>query len=563
LLLAVVGIAVLPLAWRGISCGQDFDFHLQNWMEVVAHWQHGVLYPHWAASANYLAGEPRFVFYPPLSWMLGGVLGVFLPWTWTPVAFVLIALLGAAFSFRAMAREWMPLDSATIAACLYVLNPYMLFVVYERGAAAELLAAMWMPLLVLYGLRGKQSVIPLALTVAAIWLTNAPAAVMGCYMLAVLVAVAVLRDRSWKLAGRAACGVALGLGLAGFWLIPAIYEQRWVEIGRAIGPLMHVEDSFLFGYVKLAGVSADERFDTVYHNQVLQSVSWIVVALMVGAVVAAWRGRRRRGAVWTPLVVVGAVVCALQLRWSDLVWRLAPEMKYLQFPWRWMMVLGLVFAALAGIAIRSEQTTRRAVAARGLVLLLLAGGMAVMASALFWQSCDEEDNVDAQVATFHARGFEGTDEYTPLGADNGEMQQGLPAVRLLKTQDGEEASEGGNPAWTRDDAQEIPGNAAIDRWTAERMSASVSATGPGYAVLRLTDYPAWRVTLDEMEVQSRPHRSDGLMVIPLKSGANQIDVRWRTTRDQWAGYGVSLAALAITLTFGWKGRRRLDGASFR
>jgi hypothetical protein len=33
LLLAVVGIAVLPLAWRGTSCGQDFDFHLQNWQE--------------------------------------------------------------------------------------------------------------------------------------------------------------------------------------------------------------------------------------------------------------------------------------------------------------------------------------------------------------------------------------------------------------------------------------------------------------------------------------------------------------------------------------------------
>jgi hypothetical protein len=563
LLLAVVGIAVMPLAWRGISCGQDFDFHLQNWMEVVAHWRHGVFYPHWAASANYLAGEPRFVFYPPLSWMLGGLLGAVLPWTWTPVAFTLVALLGGAFSFRAMAREWMQLDSATIAACLYVLNPYLLFVVYERGAAAELLAATWMPLLVLYGLREKRSFALLALTVAAIWLTNAPAAVMGCYMLAVLVAVAAGQQKNWELVVRSACGVALGLGLAGFWLIPAIYEQRWVEIGRAVGPLMRVEDSFLFGYVKLAGVSADERFDTIYHNQVLHAVSWIVVALMVGVSVAAWFGRRRRGAVWTPLVVVGAGVCALQLRWSDLVWRLAPELKYLQFPWRWMMVLGLVFAALVGIAIRQEQTTRRAVAARGLVLLLVSGGMAVLASILFWQPCDEEDNVSAQIATFHATGFEGTDEYTPQGADNGEIQQGLPAVRLLKTPDAEEASDGGDPPWTADGAQEVPGNVKIERWDAERMTASVSATGPGYAVLRLMDYPAWRVTLNESQTEERPHRIDGLIVIPVRPGANRVDVRWRVTRDQWVGYGVSLAALAITLTFGWKGRRRPDGASFR
>src|ERR1700734_2729235 len=82
LLLASVGIAVLPLAWRGTSCGHDFDFHLESWMEVVRQWHQGLLYPHWAASANYGAGEPRFVFYPPLSWLLGAALGAALPWTW-------------------------------------------------------------------------------------------------------------------------------------------------------------------------------------------------------------------------------------------------------------------------------------------------------------------------------------------------------------------------------------------------------------------------------------------------------------------------------------------------
>jgi hypothetical protein len=555
-LLAVVFVAVLPMAWRGTSCGQDLDFHLQNWLEAAAHWRQGVLYPHWAMSANYLAGEPRFVFYPPLSWLLGGVLGLILPWDWTPLAFTLVALMGAGLSFRAMAREWMPEDHAVIAACLYVVNPYMLFVAYERGAMAELLAALWVPLLVLYGLRQKRALLPLALTVAAIWLTDAPAAVMGCYMLAVLVTVAALQGKSWHLAGRAMGGVGLGLGLAGFWLVPAVFEERWVEISRAIGPLMHVEDSFLFGYVKLAGVSPEERFDTVYHNQILQMVSWIMVALIVGAALAAWFGRRKRPAIWLPLVVVGAAIATLQLRWSDLIWRLAPKLKYLQFPWRWMMVLGLVFAALAGIAIEREQTTRRAVALRGLVMLALAGAMAVLTSVFFWQPCDEEDNVQAQIATFHATGFEGTDEYTPHGADNSTIQPGIPAVQVVSALSREPLETGGK-------LQDVPVQAKIERWDAENRSLTLTSAQSGYAVLRLMDYPAWRVTRNGGEVNHRPQRADGLMVIPLEPGANRISVRWHVTSDQWVGVGLSMASLAFTLALAVKGRRKVDVGGFR
>lgn len=561
LLLAVVLITVLPLAYRGPSCGQDADFHLQNWLEVVAHWQHGVLYPHWAASANYLAGEPRFVFYPPLSWMLGGLLGVILPWTWTPLAFTLLALLAAGFTFRAMAREWMPLDSATIAACLYVLNPYMLFVAYERGAMAELLAAAWMPFLVLYGLREKRAFLPLSLTVAAIWLTNAPAAVMGCYMLAVLVLVASLQRKSWNLVGRAVGAVTLGLGLAGFWLVPALYEQRWVQIARAIGPLMRVEDSFLFGYASLFGVPADEQFDTIYHNQVLRTASWIVVALFAGAVIAAWLARRKRNPVSAPLIAVGAIILLLQLRWSDVVWRLAPELKFLQFPWRWMMVLGLVFAALAGIAIRSEQTTRRSIAVRGVVMLALAGGMAILSSVLFWQPCDDEDNVAAQIATFHSTGFEGTDEYTLKGVDESQLAGIAPG--FAETTGPVVVVTAENTGQAGLNQLEIPANVKIERWNADRMSAVVSTERSGYAVLRLTDYPAWRVTRNGAQIGERPHRADGLMVIPLNPGVNQIDVRWRLTADQWTGIGIFLAALAITLGLGWKERRRLDVNGFR
>ncbi|HEX4067642.1 MAG TPA: 6-pyruvoyl-tetrahydropterin synthase-related protein [Acidobacteriaceae bacterium] len=567
LLLAVIGIAVLPLAWRGPSCGQDFDFHLQNWIELAQSWHQGVFYPHWVASANYGTGEPRFVFYPPFPRFLGAALGLILPRSWTPLAFTGIALFGAGFSLRAMAREWITEDSATLAACLYVVNPYMMFVVYERGALAELLAATWIPLLVLYGLRRKPSIVPLALTVAALWLTNAPAGVMGTYALAIVVFVAALQEREGRLAARATAAVALGLGLAGFWLIPALYEQRWVEIARATGPLMRVEDSFFFGFSRLSSlaspVSSEDRFNLMYHNQVLLVASWIVLALLVATAVAAWFSRaclsgKNRKPLWLPLVVLSAVVCILQFPWSDLLWRITPELRFLQFPWRWMLVLGMTFAVLAGMAsdlmASFSASTRASIAVRAVLILLLACGISAWASLSLRQHCDAEDNVAAQVATFHYGGFEGTDEYTPRGVNNSLIQRGLPLVRVLATPNAQASAEEDNSSWSADPATQVPAQIAITRWQSESIVARIEAPRPAWAVLRLLDYPAWRAVRDGTEIQNRPQRTDGLMVIPLREGINQVEIHWRATGDQRVGFIFSLIAVAVTLALAFAGR---------
>lgn len=565
ILLAVVGIVVLPLAWRGPSCGQDFDFHLESWLDLARSWHQGLLYPYWAASPNYLAGEPRFVFYPPASRVLGAALGCLLPWAWTSLAFTLVSLLGAGFALRAMAREWVGDDNAAVAACLYVVNPYLMFVVYERGAIAELLAAIWVPLLVLYGLRKKAAFLPLALTVAAIWLTNAPAAVMGSYLLALLVAVAAVRESSWRLAARSAVAFPLGLGLAGFWLVPAVYEQRWVQIDRAIGPLMGVRDSFLFGYAKLSAFpnTADERFQVIYHNQVLRSVSWIGVALMTATVVAAWLSRRRKSTIWLPLVTAGAAICALQFPLSEFAWRWTPKLAFLQFPWRWMLVLGMILAVLAGLALRPALPTRRTIAARALALLLLAGGMAGLSSLLWWQPCDEEDNVQAQLATFPSEGFAGTDEYTLNGVDPGAVaapeDDNSPAAPAVSAFHSAHAHE---PDAPDSEGRPIPAQVQIVRWHTEHMTALVTSPEAGYAILRLTDYPAWTVTDNGAAATNRVRRSDGTIAVPIQAGVNRIDVRWHMTPDEWAGVWFSLAALAFLAIYGWRGKRNLDGKSF-
>ena len=72
--------------------------------------------------------------------------------------------------------------------------------------------------------------------------------------------------------------------------------------------------------------------------------------------------------------------------------------------------------------------------------------MAIGGGLLFFQPCDDEDAVAAQVAGFRqGQGTQGTDEYTPVGADNPSVQQHLPLVRVLRAaqDDTADSSQGG------------------------------------------------------------------------------------------------------------------------
>ena len=77
-------------------------------------------------------------------------------WPAAPIAFTLIVLTACGVSMNKLAREWLPPNAATVAACAYILNPYALFVAYERTAYAELAAGIWLPLIILYALRDSE-----------------------------------------------------------------------------------------------------------------------------------------------------------------------------------------------------------------------------------------------------------------------------------------------------------------------------------------------------------------------------------------------------------------------
>jgi len=475
--------------------------------------------------AEYGFGQPACAFYPPLSWMLGAALVSVLPLNAAPAIFVLIVLLIAGLCMFALALRILPARAAMTAAVWYAVNPFHLLTAYQLGAFAELFASALFPLVVLGVLRLEhhwRTGVTLALGIAAIWLTNFPAAVIASYAAALMILVAALRLRSGRIFVNGAIALGLGLALAAFIVLPAAYERRWVNIYEALIPDLSPESNFLFGW--------DYDPDAGWFPVVLSTVALCEIGLIAIAAVLSRKWSRRNPPWWPIVVIAAAGAVFLMFPITGPLWRHLPELPYVQFPWRALFIVNcslavLIAAMFAGSSVHASRLV--------LPVLLVAGGVGAG-----WTAKWAHGAVTQIAQSVSAEGYGGRPEYMPQGSHYQLIWQWV--FKMPKVA---EANSAGQPL----NDQESQLRVSVQEWGPEQKAIDISSPHRTRIMLRLLNYPIWKVMLNGAQISPLTQPETGQIIVPVPQGHSKVEVRYRRTWDRTAGSIISLAACLLLM----------------
>ena len=542
-LLLLWGVVLgLPLLAKGFPVdGHDFWAHTTWGGHFARQFWSGDLYPRWLMDHNEGLGSPTFFFYPPLPFWMTALLAPLFPGESAPVsalAWVATGMLVLSGWFTYLwLRDSVPAPAAVLAAALYQAAPYHLLIdLYQRAAFAEFCAMTWFPLILLAAGRASRQrgawMLLLAVGTALLALTHVLSLLMFAPVVPAYAAMAAQPGRRLRAAVQTALSVALGLGLSGAYLVPALTLQRHVNMQVLWQGWGHYRQYLYDRELVLAAGGH------IFHLLLLLTLLGSVVLAALLWRLATGPGRPNGGAgaeradtrlahFWMLVVLANAF---LLTRASDFAWQLLTPLQRIQFPWRLATLITVAMCALAAYGAASLRP-RMALGRRSLVLAavcIIALWLMVTARnglEILRQAPNPELNPRAQDAW----------EYKPRGVQGEDFQR---AVRESRGPDG----------LIPKAALDAGGRIEVVRWRPRDIRLQVEAPQDSVLTVYQFDFPGWQALLDgKTRIRVQPSQPHGLVTLPVPAGSHSVELRLRMTPNERNGWLLTGVAVLVWL----------------
>ncbi len=565
---ALAAFAYAPLFGEGMILTGD-NLHAWRLSEMGNCIDDGQVPCRWAAELGNGYGLPLFNFYPPLPYYVGDALHrIGLSYLNTVDALFVIGLITAALSMFLLGRALWGNLGGIVSGVAYVYAPYLALDTYFRGALGELWALAIAPALfwAVYRLvtTGRALyVFPIALSSAFLLLSHSLATLILLPMVAVW-AVALLFTRSvdaWKPALLGLIGALWGLGLAAFFTIPMLAEGENVQLEntadfpfRFQAHFTTVSDLFLqrssdYSALLAANGGPGTPIQIGWFHWALAGLAMPAGALLLLS------GRRAQALAVLLLAGFFAAGVFMSVSASEGIWDTYDALRFLQFPWRYVGLISLASAALAGAwfaVIRERAAWLQFGLAAGLVALFIAGSQGF--SDPFYRCTADTVGPDRLVPCAGS-----DEEYFSDGpyaaSELGSIRDYLPeAVELI-------------PERALQAVAHIEGaaNILVTERDSDTIELAIDAASPVQIEAAVFDYPAWEVRIDGEVVDHVPSEPHGLITFDVPEGEHDIELQLRSTNTARIANWISLAnwlafavALPASLLWPWLRRRRSE-----
>ncbi len=542
-LVILLALATVAINWKmlrdGLNGMADLRCHLtwlQHFSKQIAE---GIWYPRWLAGTNFGYGSPTFVFYPPLAYYMG----TFFKWAGldtekSVIALFTLALFCSGITFYIYGRKRWGAIASFLGALAYMTAPYLARDIYFRGGLSSVFVQAWIPLV--WGLTYQALLRPkwriaLAFSWTLIGLTHVPSLLL-CMIVWLPHTLFFLLNRSGKAVAATLFCAGTGLGVASFYLLPAVLEQSFVSTKVMKDVYGGYKANLFWSPLPFADyiLKVTRDMQEIFLHQslailILATVVFLCCRKNVALIQETWR--------WLALAIALAFLMSY---WSVPIWQASRTLQMVQFPWRLLQLFSFAGAALCAVVVSGTLKKHQKIRLLLVLIILAIIGLNFRYSYQLSRSLptlhnpgrgiiENLETLKTILSDPYTDKLIDVEEYRPL------LKNGNPAVPVI-----------GQPR-----VSVLSGQAEtqINHWGSYNRRFTVKAEKASTVRIRTYYYPAWH-----LQVNQKPHpismSSDGTMELKLEQGIYMVELDYQWTQAFILGVVLSVLSL-VTLSLFW------------
>jgi hypothetical protein len=527
------------------------DLQMMRQLQLEKCFLDGQIPCRWVPDMGYEFGFPLFNYYPQLPYLFGEIFRLFqLPFNDVAKLTFTLGTVGAGLTMYLLSKEFFGKFGGILSAVFYIWAPYRALDVYVRGAMNESWAWVWFPLILfsLYKLiekdrhakKGSKAwmTLYLSLSVSALLLTHNLMVIVFVPVALVWTIFWVIKFKNFPVIKNLFFAGLIALGLAAFFTLPSILEQKYVHISTLTSDYYQYFAHYAtFNQLFISRYWGDGPSIFGPNDEIAFPIGhahWgisIVLLLLLGYKIA--KKRRFENSDWVTAfgIIMGTAAAFMAHEKSTFIWKAIPKLEFVQFPWRFLAlnVLGYGLSAGALVNFLPKKFSTLAVSILGLLVITLNWN--------FFKPTFQGPLTDGQKFSGEAWRIQsqaGILDYLPI-----EAKDDPPKKRETV-------------------ADVIEGKGKIVKIDKGTNWLRFSTEGEVEKVrINIFNFPRWRAMVDgeEAKVYVDPEEIYGLMYIDLPEGNHNVYLKLYDTPIRKISNLISVLTLAGILSFViWKKR---------